>query len=54
MDSTPRPPTQHPPNPNLQGIHNAAITFITSTFKMQTSSLQSHPRLNMWEHIKMG
>ena len=41
MDLTPRPPTQHPPNPNLWGILNAAIIFITSTVTRQTCSLQS-------------
>lgn len=29
-----------PPNPDLRGIHNAAITFITSTFAIQMRSLQ--------------
>lgn len=33
-----------PPNPNLRGIHNAAITFITSTFSMQMCSLQMPTR----------
>lgn len=56
MDSTPsppKPPTQHPPNPNLQGIHNAAIIFITLTVKRKICSLQS-PQLNTWQHIKMS
>lgn len=32
------------PNPNLRGLHNAAITFITSTFSMQMCSLQTPTR----------
>lgn len=51
MDSTPHSSTQHPPNPSLQGIHNTAIIFITSTVTRRTCSLQP-PCTNTWEHIK--
>lgn len=33
-----------PPNQDLRGIHNAAITFITSTFSLQIWSLQMPTR----------
>lgn len=39
MDSTHRPPTQHPPYPNLPGIHNAAKSPSQSKGRPAPSSL---------------